>query len=30
MLNYQCFEKLAISGDSKTSEAVRNFFINIR
>ena len=30
MLNYQCFEKLAMSGDSDKSEAVRNYFIKIR
>ena len=30
MLNYQCFEKLAMSGDSEKSEAVRNYFIKIR
>ena len=30
MLNYQCFEKLAMSGDSVKSEAVRNYFIKIR
>ena len=30
MLNYQCFEKLAMSGDSDKSEGVRNYFIKIR
>jgi phage anti-repressor protein len=30
MLNYQCFEKLAMSGDSSKSETVRNYFIKIR
>jgi len=30
MLNYQCFEKLAISGDSTKSELVRDYFIKIR
>ena len=30
MLNYQCFEKLAMTGDSKKSEMVRNYFIKIR
>jgi len=30
MLNYQCFEKLAMSGDSKKSEMVRNYFIKLR
>jgi len=30
MLNYQCFEKLAMSGDSKKSESVRMYFIKLR
>ena len=30
MLNYQCFERLAMSGDSKKSEAVRNYFVKLR
>ena len=30
MLNYQCFEKLAMSGDSSKSETVRDYFIKIR
>lgn len=30
MVNYSCFEKLAMSGDSKKSETVRNYFIKIR
>jgi len=30
MLNYQCFEKLAMSGDSPKSEAIRMYFIKIR
>ena len=27
MINYQCFEKLAMSGDSPKSESVRMYFI---
>lgn len=30
MLNYQCFERLAMSGDSKKSETVRNYFVKLR
>ena len=30
MLNQQCFEKLAMSGDSKKSESVRMYFIKLR
>ena len=30
MVNYSCFEKLAMSGDSKKSETVRDYFIKIR
>ena len=30
MLNYQCFEKLAMSGDSKKSESVRSYFMKLR
>jgi hypothetical protein len=30
MLNYQCFEKLAMSGDSYKSELVRMYFVKIR
>lgn len=30
MLNYQCFEKLAMSGDSANSETVRLYFIKLR
>jgi phage anti-repressor protein len=30
MLNYQCFEKLAMTGDSEKSEAVREYFIKLR
>jgi phage anti-repressor protein len=30
MLNYQCFEKLAMSGDSANSETVRMYFIKLR
>jgi phage anti-repressor protein len=30
MLNYQCFEKLAMSGDSEKSESVRMYFIKLR
>jgi len=30
MLNYQCFEKLAMSGDSTNSEIVRNYFVKLR
>jgi phage anti-repressor protein len=30
MINYQCFEKLAMSGDSPKSETIRMYFIKIR
>lgn len=30
MLNYQCFEKLAMSGDSKESETIRMYFVKLR
>ena len=30
MLNYQCFEKLAMSGDSDKSESVREYFVKLR
>jgi phage anti-repressor protein len=30
MLNYQCFEKLAMSGDTSKSELVREYFIKLR
>ena len=30
MLNYQCFERLAMSGDSQKSETVRNYFVKLR
>lgn len=30
MINYQCFEKLAMSGDSAKSEAIRMYFIKLR
>jgi hypothetical protein len=30
MLNYSCFEKLAMSGDSKQSEVVRMYFVKLR
>lgn len=30
MVNYQCFEKLAMSGDSKKSETIRMYFIKLR
>ena len=30
MLNYACFEKLAMSGDSKQSEVVRMYFTKLR
>ena len=29
-INYQCFEKLAMSGDSKNSETVRMYFVKLR
>jgi hypothetical protein len=30
MINYACFEKLAMSGDSEKSETIRNYFIKLR
>ena len=30
MINYQCFEKLAMSGDSANSETIRMYFIKLR
>lgn len=30
MINYQCFERLAMSGNSVNSETVRNYFIKLR
>jgi hypothetical protein len=30
MLNYACFEKLAMSGDSKESESIRMYFTKLR
>ena len=30
MINYQCFEKLAMTGDSAKSESIRMYFIKIR
>ena len=30
MLNYQCFEKLAMSGDSPESETIREYFVKLR
>jgi len=30
MINYQCFERLTMSGDSEKSEIVRMFFIKLR
>jgi hypothetical protein len=30
MLNYPCFEKLAMSGDSKQSEVIRMYFVKLR
>jgi len=30
MLNYQCFEKLAMSGDSAQSEVIREYFVKLR
>ena len=30
MINYQCFERLAMSGDSEQSEVVRMYFIKLR
>jgi hypothetical protein len=30
MLNYQCFEKLAMTGDSNNSEKIREYFVKLR
>jgi phage anti-repressor protein len=30
MINYQCFERLAMSGDSEQSEVVRMYFVKVR
>jgi len=30
MINYQCFERLAMSGDSKESETIRLYFVKLR
>lgn len=30
MLNYQCFERIAMSGYTKEAEAVRNYFVKLR
>lgn len=30
MLNYQCFERLAMSGDSDASETIREYFVKLR
>jgi len=30
MLNYQCFERLAMSGDSPKSETIRMYFVKLR
>ena len=30
MINYQCFEKLAMSGETQQSETVRHYFIKLR
>jgi hypothetical protein len=30
MVNYQCFERLAMSGDSEESESVRMYFVKLR
>ena len=30
MINYQCFEKMAMSGDTQESETVRMYFIKLR
>ena len=30
MLNYNCFEKLVMSGDSKQSETIRMYFTKLR
>ena len=30
MLNYRCFEKLVMSGHSKGSESIREYFVKLR
>ena len=30
MINYQCFERLAMTGDSDESEAIRMYFVKLR
>jgi hypothetical protein len=30
MLNYKCFEKLIMTGDSAKSEIIRNYFVKLR
>ena len=30
MINYQCFERLAMGGDTQKSETVRNYFVKLR
>ena len=30
MLNYQCFERLAMSGQTEQSEILRNYFVKFR
>jgi len=30
MLNYQCFERLAMSGQTEQPEIVRNYFVKLR
>jgi len=30
MVNYQCFERLAMGGDSEKSESVRMYFVKLR
>ena len=30
MINYQCFERLAMGGDTQKSESVRNYFVKLR
>ena len=29
MINYQCFEKIAMSGDTQESETVRMYFLRM-
>ena len=30
MINYQCFEKIAMSGNTQESETIRMYFIKLR